>query len=565
MFFGKSKAKDEEIASLKKKIEELEQSKSDDILLFDEVNEVLLKFERGLYDVTLKNESNNPRLNTIKSNLNKALNNNADLADKTVQTLIEYGKANFEYQIDTSNLSGKLGSVILGIRALGSSISELLALLDTTSEELNIQMAQLSNSSNSLASASNQQAASLEETASALEEVTSTIINTTENTAKLALISEEVNKAAHKGEELASGTVKAMEDINNEVSSIESATKVIEQISFQTNILSLNAAVEAATAGEAGKGFAVVAAEVRNLATRSADAAKEITGIVNKAKLRAQEGKVISESMISGYTVLNNSIAEQRNILNEVTVASKEERLAIEQINDAVAELDQITQQNADAASAVSSQSNNIEILSKNLVDVVNKTTYLKLSREQVCDIELMFTLNRLKLDHINFKDTNYKQLDSNTKWTVKNETECALGKWIIEQERENKSFTRTTNWNNLKDGHLNVHKGVQDIINNNADKNIEVMLNNTVDIDKAIAEVFSSIQQVKRDNSKDFKANKVEARNEIVKPVERRVEQRAPVTRKYPQEIRSHNERRMIPKASIIESSKDADEWESF
>jgi methyl-accepting chemotaxis protein len=116
-----------------------------------------------------------------------------------------------------------------------------------------------------------------------------------------------------------------------------------------------------------------------------------------------------------------------------------------------------------------------------------------------------MFTLNRLKLDHINFKDSNYIQLDKNTKWTVKRETECNLGKWIVEQERENKSYTKTSNWNRLKEVHVNVHKGVQNIIDNNADKNISVMLDDTLDIDKSISEVFSAIQQVKRDNCKDF------------------------------------------------------------
>jgi methyl-accepting chemotaxis protein len=361
MFFGNSKAKDEEIVLLKKRIEELENAKSDDAILFDEVNEVLLKLEKGLYDITVQKNSSNPRLNTIKDNLNKALNNNANLANKTVQTLIEYGNANFEYTVDTSNLSGKMGSVLLGIRALGSSISELLALLDVTSEDLNTQMNQLSKASSSLATSSKQQAVSLEETASSLEEVTSTITNTAENTARMALISEEVNNAAHKGEDLASGTVTAMEDINHEVSLIENATAIIDQIAFQTNILSLNAAVEAATAGEAGKGFAVVAAEVRNLATRSADAAKEINGIVKKAKQRASEGKEIAESMISGYTVLNKNIAEQISIIKEVTLTSKEEKEAIEQINDAVAKLDQLTQQNATAASAISTQTNQIE------------------------------------------------------------------------------------------------------------------------------------------------------------------------------------------------------------
>uniref|UniRef100_UPI0040471518 CZB domain-containing protein n=1 Tax=Aliarcobacter sp. TaxID=2321116 RepID=UPI0040471518 len=118
-----------------------------------------------------------------------------------------------------------------------------------------------------------------------------------------------------------------------------------------------------------------------------------------------------------------------------------------------------------------------------------------------------MFTLNRLKLDHINFKDTNYKQLDSKTIWKVKNETECNLGKWIIEQENNNQEFTKTQNWNHLKEVHLKVHNGVQNIIEDNANDNISSMLNKSLEIDKAISEVFWTIQQTKRENS-EYKNN---------------------------------------------------------
>ena len=503
MFFGNGKEKDKEIAKLKARVEELEaQNRSEDVLL-EEISEVLLKFEKGFYGIFVKGNSKNNHLNQIKDNLNNALVNNANLADRGIQTLIEYGNANFEHNVDTNDLSGKMGSVILGIRALGSSISELLALLDMTSEELHNEMVELSNASNSLATASNQQAASLEETAAALEEVTSTVISTSENTAKMEKLSQTVNQSVKKGQDLANNTFTSMDNINNEVSLIEDATSMIDQIAFQTNILSLNAAVEAATAGEAGKGFAVVAAEVRNLATRSADAAKEITSIVHKAKERASEGKQTAQSMIDGYSVLNENISSQLSIIQEVSAASKEQQQAIEQINDSINELDQTTQQNAASAAQISSQSQHIETLSQNLVNVVNKTTYIKKAREQVKDIELMFTLNRLKLDHINFKDTNYKQLDSKTIWKVKSEKECNLGKWILEQENTDKEYTKTENWAHLKEVHYQVHNGVQRVIEDNANGDVKDMLSTSLEIDKAISDVFWTIQKTKRENNK--------------------------------------------------------------
>ena len=142
-----------------------------------------------------------------------------------------------------------------------------------------------------------------------------------------------------------------MNEIDKEVNAINEAITVIDQIAFQTNILSLNAAVEAATAGEAGKGFAVVAQEVRNLASRSAEAANEIKALVQNATAKANSGKKISDEMISGYTALNENITKTIDLIKDVEMASKEQLTGIEQINDAVNSLDQQTQQNAMIAS----------------------------------------------------------------------------------------------------------------------------------------------------------------------------------------------------------------------
>ena len=209
--------------------------------------------------------------------------------------------------------------------------------------------------------------------------------------------------------------------------------------------------------------------------------------------------------MIQGYDKLNRNIENQINIINEVSSASKEQSEAMEQINDAINELDKTTQQNAAMASQISSQSHTIEALSNKLVEVVKHTSYNKEAKSKVCDIDMMFVINRLKLDHINFKDNNYNQLDSKKVWTVTKETECNLGKWIALKEQENKNFTKTANWKNLKDAHEKVHKGVQSVIHDNANDNINGMLETTMQIDKAITEVFRTMQTTKEENCKDF------------------------------------------------------------
>jgi methyl-accepting chemotaxis protein len=214
---------------------------------------------------------------------------------------------------------------------------------------------------------SNEAASSLEQTAAALEQITSNIRNNTENIQKMAQYSNSVTASANDGEKLANQTTVAMDEINVQVNAITDAISIIDQIAFQTNILSLNAAVEAATAGEAGKGFAVVAAEVRNLAARSAEAAKEIKTIVENATRKANDGKDIANNMISGYKGLNENISQTINLIKDIEMSSKEQLSGIEQINDAVNQLDRQTQQNANIAS----QAHDVAIITDEIAKLV--------------------------------------------------------------------------------------------------------------------------------------------------------------------------------------------------
>ena len=268
----------------------------------------------------------------------------------------------------TARFPSPYAKIAVAMNELGDEISALLKQSYGTGLMLENSSQELLENVNTLNQSSNSAAASLEETAAALEEITSTVISNASNVELMTRFSSEVSNSAKKGQQLANQTTNAMDEINNQVNRINEAIAVIDQIAFQTNILSLNAAVEAATAGEAGKGFAVVAQEVRNLASRSAEAAKEIKNIVENATSKANEGKNISFEMIQGYTELLENIEKQSQTINEIATASKEQQAGISQINDAVTGLDQQTQQNANIASDTKTIAINADNIAKKIV-----------------------------------------------------------------------------------------------------------------------------------------------------------------------------------------------------
>ncbi|PWE22658.1 HAMP domain-containing methyl-accepting chemotaxis protein [Aliarcobacter skirrowii] len=268
----------------------------------------------------------------------------------------------------TAKFPDPYAKVAIALNELGDEVSALLRQSYSTGLNLELASNELLNNVEVLNQSSNAAAASLEETAAALEEITSTVISNANNVELMSKFSNEVSNSAKKGQALANQTTTAMDEINSQVNKINEAISVIDNIAFQTNILSLNAAVEAATAGEAGKGFAVVAQEVRNLASRSAEAAREIKLIVENATLKANEGKNISFEMIEGYTELLENIDKQTQTINEIALASKEQEAGITQINDAVTGLDQQTQNNASIAAHTKSIATNADMVAKKIV-----------------------------------------------------------------------------------------------------------------------------------------------------------------------------------------------------
>ena len=341
----------------------------EDRKLINETIAVLGEFEQGDLCQRLNLDVENPALAELKrviNNMGTVLETNID---NILKVLEQYSNYNYLNKIDQKGLKEHLLKLANGVNTLGDSITNMLVQNKSNGLTLEQSSSLLLANVDKLNLSSNEAAASLEETAAALEEITSNIRNNTENIAKMAKYSNEITKASSDGEKLANKTTLAMDEINTQVNLVNDAISVIDQIAFQTNILSLNAAVEAATAGEAGKGFAVVAQEVRNLANRSAEAAKEIKDLVENATSKTNDGKKISDEMKAGYSNLNKLISETIDIIQDVSIASSEQLKGIEQINDAVSILDRVTQENASEASNVAIIANETLAMAKILVE----------------------------------------------------------------------------------------------------------------------------------------------------------------------------------------------------
>ena len=302
----------------------------------------------------------------FENNINNVLN-----------VLAEYSSYNYMNKVDTKGTKEHLEKLGLGVNTLGNSVTEMLIYNKKIGLSLNSSSDSLLNNVDILNQNSTAAASSLEETAAALEEITSTIVSNSDSIAKMSEYATSLTQSTKQGQELANKTMIAMDEINNQVSSISEAISVIDQIAFQTNILSLNAAVEAATAGEAGKGFAVVAQEVRNLASRSAEAANEIKALVQNANNKASEGKEVSSSMIEGYSLLNENIIKTIELIKTVEVSSNEQKAGIEQINDAVNKQDQQTQQIASAANETYDIAMGTSNISKEIVQSTNEKEFI--------------------------------------------------------------------------------------------------------------------------------------------------------------------------------------------
>ncbi|MBX7258888.1 MAG: MCP four helix bundle domain-containing protein [Candidatus Hydrogenedentes bacterium] len=315
---------------------------------------------------------------TVKgADLTKALTALLDESETEVDTSVDDAEESAyrgQLVMVTCLAVGLVMAVVLGIiitRSITKPINRIIDSLTSGADQVSSAANQVAQSSQQMAHGASEQASSLEETSASLEEMASMTRQNADSSNQARTMSQQSRNGAERGSEATTRMNSAIQQIRVSSEATAKILKTIDEIAFQTNLLALNAAVEAARAGEAGKGFAVVAEEVRNLAQRCAEAARNTASLVEEAQKNAEHGVTVSGEVAEILGVIVGHAQKVEQLINEVSAASTEQTQGIDQINTAVAQMDKVTQANAANSEEAAAASEELSAQAANLVDIV--------------------------------------------------------------------------------------------------------------------------------------------------------------------------------------------------
>ena len=385
-----------------------------DNAVIDEAKFVSKMIGKGFLVYRINGQANNVYINELKDNFNHMIDSLRENVVNSFQTSLSYANGNFEIKADKSDIGAIVNTLLRCLNMIGTNVSEFLAMINKNGYVLDEKSNQLLSLVNSLHNATISQAASLEQTSAAVQEITANITTTSQKARNMLEIATETKNYANEGIKLVENTEKSMLEINDSTNAISEAITIIDQIAFQTNILSLNAAVEAATAGEAGKGFAVVAQEVRNLANRSAEAAREIKHLVEVASQKSIDGKNYSLNMKNSFEKLASMIEENTVIIDDVARANDVQMRNLAQISETMNRLDYITQENANMATQTKDLAVQTNEVAHNMIKAASLNKYDKQIENRISNFDLVQEINNIKIDYAKYKQAILNQVNNN-------------------------------------------------------------------------------------------------------------------------------------------------------
>lgn len=337
--------------------------------IISDIASVMSSLSRGDFDSRVANQASGDLLN-LKDSVNQSLSILDELTAELVRVAVSQMNGDLTEKTN-GHYHGRFKELVEAGVASIDKMKQMIAEAVSASVVVNDAARQVSQGSSDLSSRVQQQAAALEETSATMHEMSSAVQANNENASKVSHLAHQVQQQSIDGVQVMQQTIEAMRSIQQSSSKIADIVSIIDSIAFQTNLLALNAAVEAARAGEHGRGFAVVAAEVRALAGKSADAAKDIKGLIDDSVLRVQNGTSLAEKSGEMLTGITGSIEQVASMIEQIASANAEQSKGIGQVHGAIAQIDEVTQQNAalveETTAAAESLSSEAETLRHNM------------------------------------------------------------------------------------------------------------------------------------------------------------------------------------------------------
>ncbi len=314
-------------------------------LSFEEINLVMSEMSTGKFDrrisIDVKGE-----FEKLEHNINQSLDSVEEAITHISEALSRQASGNYDPKSDIQ-LTGDLKRLDSALHTTCDKVGTTILQINHSAESVSRMSEELAQSAMAFSEKTQNQAATLEETSASTEEITATVRQNTDSARNANALARQAQEKAHKGAQINEVAVQSMDQITESSNQIADIITLIDSIAFQTNLLALNAAVEAARAGEHGRGFAVVAGEVRNLAQKSADAARQIKTLIEDSVQKIHEGADYVNQSKESLSEINEVITKVTSIISEITTSSEEQAKAVEHINQAIVSLDKDTQQNA--------------------------------------------------------------------------------------------------------------------------------------------------------------------------------------------------------------------------
>lgn len=338
--------------------------------IIDEINHSMGQVTLGKFDARVTVAALGS-LETLKNNVNMSMDNLEKVIDEISEVIISQSNGDLSKQLPSGGFKGQLFELESAINQSSVKLNEVVSVAVNASNVVSGAAQEVSQGSRDLSQSVQEQAAALEETSATMNQMNAQVQSSSENAQQANRIAQKVGENASQGVSIMQNTIQAMSSIEESSHKIADIVTLIDSIAFQTNLLALNAAVEAARAGDHGRGFAVVAGEVRNLAQKSAEAAREIKQLIDETVERVNQGSQLADQSGKMLNTINESVEEVNTMIREIADAAKEQAEGVNQVHQAISQIDGVTQQNAalveETSSASESLSHQAEVLRREM------------------------------------------------------------------------------------------------------------------------------------------------------------------------------------------------------